>query len=93
MLLAIMNWEWIIVIVLIVVIFLWGPQKLPELAKSIGLAKKEFEKASKGIEDEIRKSSTTDERIIEIAKNLGIKTEGKTREQIIQEILEKTRAR
>ncbi|MEM1544868.1 MAG: twin-arginine translocase TatA/TatE family subunit [Candidatus Methanomethylicia archaeon] len=91
--LAIMNWEWIIVIVLIVVIFLWGPQKLPELARSIGLAKKEFEKASKGIEDEIKKSSTTDERIIEIAKNLGIKTEGKTREQIVQEILEKTRAR
>jgi len=88
-----MNWEWIIVIVLIVVIFLWGPQKLPELARSIGLAKKEFEKASKGIEDEIKKSSTTDERIIEIAKNLGIKTEGKTREQIVQEILEKTRAR
>jgi len=91
--LAIMNWEWIIVIVLIVVIFLWGPQKLPELARSIGLAKREFEKSSKGIEDEIKKSSTTDERIIEIAKNLGIKTEGKTREQIIQEILEKTRAR
>jgi sec-independent protein translocase protein TatA len=88
-----MNWEWIIVIVLIVVIFLWGPQKLPELARSIGLAKREFEKSSKGIEDEIKKSSTTDERIIEIAKNLGIKTEGKTREQIIQEILEKTRAR
>lgn len=91
--LAIMNWEWIIVIILIVVIFLWGPQKLPELARSIGLAKKEFEKASRGIEDEIKKSSTTDERIIEIAKNLGIKTEGKTREQIVQEILEKTRAR
>lgn len=91
--LAIMNWEWIVVIVLIVVIFLWGPQKLPELARSIGLAKREFEKASKSIEDEIKKSSTTDERIIEIAKNLGIKTEGKTREQIIQEILEKTRAR
>ncbi|MGA3109565.1 MAG: twin-arginine translocase TatA/TatE family subunit, partial [Candidatus Bathyarchaeia archaeon] len=27
------------------VVFLWGPQKLPEMARSVALAKREFEKA------------------------------------------------
>ena len=29
---------------ILLVIFLWGPKKLPEFARSIGLAKREFEK-------------------------------------------------
>ena len=39
--------QWIIIGVIVVVIFLWGPQKIPELARGLGRAKGEFEKASK----------------------------------------------
>ncbi len=98
---------------IIVVFFLWGPQKIPELARAIGQARKEFDNASK----EFQKISTNlqngtspllgttpapsararpsdlanktgDELLIDAARRLGIHTQGKTREQIEEEIVE-----
>jgi Sec-independent protein translocase protein TatA len=55
------------------------PQKLPELARSIGLAKIEFEKAAKERSSATTTSSPTTgadtEPLIVAAKNLGISTE------------------
>ncbi len=89
--------EIVVIIGIIAVIFLWGPQKLPELARSIGLAKKEFEKAGKEFTGTISGTSTPqqpqapaeDDTLLQTAWRLGIKTEGKTKEQISQEIVEK----
>ena len=39
--------ELIVIGVIALVIFLWGPKKIPELARSLRLAKKEFEKGQK----------------------------------------------
>jgi len=39
--------ELIVIGVVLVVIFLWGPQKIPEIAKAIGRARREFDQASK----------------------------------------------
>jgi len=33
---------------IIVALLVWGPQKIPELAKAVGEAKHEFETASRG---------------------------------------------
>ena len=83
----------IIVAVIAVVIFLWGPQKIPELARSLGRAKGEFDKASKEFQSSVAESSapqvpkTADQVLIETARQLGIATEGKTRDQISQEIV------
>ena len=38
------GFEWIIILVIILLVF--GPSKLPQLAKGLGLAKKEFKEAS-----------------------------------------------
>jgi sec-independent protein translocase protein TatA len=92
--LALVGYEWLIVLGILLVVFLWGPQKLPELAKSIGLAKKEFEKAAKEASTPSTTGATTaqpaTDPLIVAAKNLGITTEGKTKEEIAKEIADKT---
>ena len=45
-----------IILLLVVVVLLFGSQKIPELMKSIGQGKREFEKGLRGEEDpELRK--------------------------------------
>jgi sec-independent protein translocase protein TatA len=116
--------------VIVLVFFLWGPQKIPELARMVAQARREFDnatrefqKVSTSIQDGTNPllapstpaSSTTaprlpqpqlgvkpvssqlaspqpivktgDELLIEAARRLGISTQGKTREQIQQDII------
>lgn len=49
-----LGWTEILLIFLIALI-IFGPSRLPELAKSVGKALREFKKAARGIEDEINK--------------------------------------
>jgi sec-independent protein translocase protein TatA len=44
--------EWHIILALIIVFLLFGGKKLPELARGIGEAMKEFKKASRDIQDD-----------------------------------------
>ncbi len=96
--------ELVIIGVIVIVVVLWGPSKIPEFAKALGRAKGEFSKAQKEFTDAAiapvgttttatvveQKPATTiktkDEMLLETAQRLGIPTEGKTREQISQEI-------
>ena len=95
---AIEGMEWIVVAFIILVVFLWGPEKLPQIARSLGKAKREFDKALQGIDSEVRQTASTitdnvissltpDHKLIDLAQTLGIKTEGLTRDQIAREIL------
>lgn len=92
--------ELIILGVIVVVILLWGPKKIPEFARSIGLARKEFEQAKKEalnptttLLDRATQGSqgpavsSSDDTLVQTAKRLGINTEGKTAQQISEEIL------
>jgi len=82
--------EWIIILIAIVIILIWGPSKLPSLARGMGEAIREFRKATSGVvEEEVKrteKKEEIDQKIIEMARSLGISTEGKTKEQILDEI-------
>ena len=95
---ALVGFELVSVVVILVVVFLWGPQKLPEMARSIALAKREFEKASREITSpstysppptSASPSSSTVDPLIVAAKSLGITTEGKTKEEIAKEIADR----
>jgi len=45
--LAIEGFEAIAMVAVVAIVFLWGPQKVPDIARAIGQAKREFDKASK----------------------------------------------
>jgi sec-independent protein translocase protein TatA len=95
--------QWIVIGIIVVVIFLWGPQKIPQLAKALGTARREFDNASKELGNSMAfpdsthpapqaPAKTGDEVLVETARRMGISTEGKTREQLSQEIVDKSKA-
>ncbi len=52
------GWEW--VIILIVVLLIFGPSKLPGLARSIGKSISEFRNGIRSAQDEIQKMAEED---------------------------------
>lgn len=85
-------------IILVILLLVLGPSKLPALARGLGQAVREFRKASQGLYDEeprpeAKKSpSGDDDKVLyDLAKKLGVSTEGKTREQIKKEVIERAR--
>jgi len=99
------GWEWIIIGVIAIVVIIWGPSKIPELAKALGKARGEFSKASKQFENaakitenapdaspaQTRIIKTDEEMLLDTARSLGIETKGKTKEQIAAEVKAKVK--
>ncbi len=85
---------WEIALILAIVLIIFGPKKLPQLAKSIGDAIRQYRAASEGKLPETGTETQTVAKtseasvLIETAKKLGIETEGKTMDQISKEIEE-----
>lgn len=103
---AIEGFELLAIVAVLAIIFLWGPQKLPEMARSIGLAKREFDQAAKEASSLANPSSIVNPQsstpattqspqppqdpLVIAAKSLGISTEGKTKEELAKEIVGRT---
>jgi sec-independent protein translocase protein TatA len=51
-----------ILVILVVALLIFGPNKLPELGKSLGQGIKEFKKPVNSIQDEVTKAVTEDEK-------------------------------
>ena len=83
----------LVILGVLVVILIWGPSKIPELARAVGRARKEFDQASKGVTaDNSVSTGTSSDPLLGSAQRLGIATQGKTREQISDEIVRVARA-
>ena len=84
-------WEAIIILAAILIIF--GPKNIPKLAKSLGDAIRIYRKASEeGEEEEEGKSKKVDveeKNLFKVAEELGIDTEGKSKEEIAEAITKK----
>ncbi len=85
----------LVILGVLVVILIWGPSKIPELARAVGRARKEFDDASKGVVQPATPSSTVavSDPLVDTARKLGISTQGKTREEISDEIVKTAQPR
>jgi sec-independent protein translocase protein TatA len=82
----------LMVLGVVAVLLIWGPQKIPELARSIGRARREFDDASRGFvqhASEPASPAPAVDSLVETAQKLGIDTQGKTRQQISDEIIKR----
>ena len=85
--------ELVIIGIVVVVFIVLGPSKIPQLARALGSAKKEFNEGAKIPTTSGMPASDTQmggDDLMVAARKLGISTEGKTREQISAEIVRKT---
>lgn len=77
--------EWIIVLVVLAALFLFGPSKIPELARGFGRALGEFRRGRMEVEKEINQQFSEENprvRMDRAASSLGISTAGKSELQI-----------
>jgi len=78
------------ILILILALFLFGPSKLPELARSLGKAAGEFKRAQKETELDIKRIDSPlndkDTKIHKLAIEMGIDVKDKTSEQLVEEI-------
>ncbi|HEY5620741.1 MAG TPA: twin-arginine translocase TatA/TatE family subunit [Candidatus Bathyarchaeia archaeon] len=81
---AIIGTEWLILAAIILIVFLFRPRAVTDLARSVGQVVAEFRKGKQESE-----KTPKQELLVETAERLGIKTEGKTPTQIREEILAK----
>ena len=75
------GFEWIILLIVIAALFLFGPQKIPELARGFGRALGEFRRGRMEVEREINQQIAEEEprtKVERAASSLGISTTGKT---------------
>jgi sec-independent protein translocase protein TatA len=90
---------WIeLILLFLILLILFGSKKLPEFARGIGEAIREFRKAASEAEN-IQKqpalaesqvsTSYQEDPLITAARNKGINVEGKTRLQIVEELAQK----
>ncbi len=83
-----------LLIVLFLVLLLFGGRKLPELARSLGEAGREFQKAQnepiKYIDERTRREQNKNSAVIDAAKSLGIEVEGRDINDIAQDIVKAT---
>lgn len=82
------GFEWIIIAVIIIVLLLFGPQKLPELARGVGRALGEFRRGKMQVEQQISEElrdidvKASRAKIENAASVLGIPVSGKSEMQL-----------
>ncbi|HYM39713.1 MAG TPA: twin-arginine translocase TatA/TatE family subunit [Thermoplasmata archaeon] len=77
--------EWIILLVIVAALFLFGPSKLPELARGFGRAMGEFRRGRMEVEREITQQFSTEDprmKLDRAANSLGVASAGKSELQV-----------
>ena len=84
-----------LILILVVALFLFGQDKIPEIARSLGKATGEFKKAQSETEYEIKRLdeplNEKDTKIHNLAIEMGLDVKNKNSEQLVEEIRLKIR--
>ncbi len=86
------GFEWIIILIIIAVLLLFGPQKLPELARGVGRALGEFRRGKMEVEKQISEElsemdmKASRAKIEKAASILGVPSSGRSEIQMKLEI-------
>lgn len=84
--------EWIIILLIFAILLLFGPQKLPELARGVGKALGEFRRGRMEVERQIRDEMSEQEmrdvrqKVERAASALGVSSAGRSEMQLKIEI-------
>lgn len=78
-----------LVFIAFLILVLFGAHKIPELARSLGRAQKEFNKARQDLDDVAPPPPSEEERVRKAAHDLGIDVEGKDTDALRNLISEK----
>ncbi|UCC58265.1 MAG: twin-arginine translocase TatA/TatE family subunit [Candidatus Bathyarchaeum sp.] len=83
-----------IILILVILLLVFGPSKLPKLARELGKVWQEFNKASSTAFEALNSAdSAKDENekklLMDVAVKLGVNAEGKTDKELTEEILTK----
>ena len=80
-----------VILIAVALLLLFGPDKLPQYLRELGKLYAEVKKAQRDIERELSSDSVVSAqapkppsgKVIEIARKMGISTDGKTEEQLL----------
>lgn len=81
-----------VILILAILLLVFGPTKLPKIARELGKAWHEFNKASSGMIKAVNTSQTTKKEnklLLKVAEKLDVNVNDKTDEQLTEEILAK----
>lgn len=71
-----------LIVVAVIILLIFGGKKLPELARGLGKARREFKRASEEIDDEVKSAIEADERAEVRRKLIEEEERKKIRERI-----------
>lgn len=84
-----------LIVILFAFLIFFGPDKIPEMARSLGKAMGEYKKAQLETENEMKRpdnnSNDKETKIHDLAIEIGLDVQNKTTEQLVEEIRTKIR--
>jgi len=88
-----------ILLLIVIALILFGPKKLPELAKAAGEAVRIFREESQKITSSVEEAASpkpqatplSDEELRKLAEKLGVESEGKSKEELVEEVIKKAK--
>lgn len=81
-----------LLILFFIALLIFGPKKIPEMAKTLGEAVREFRRAS-APSPPVVKRTRDEELLLKVARELGIQVEGKDVDEVARAIIEAAKQR